>query len=47
MTETIWALVKAYGVGRNRSSLVVCIPKEVREALGIKAHTMLRVKIDE
>ena len=45
MTEQIVDLVKTYLVGR--SSLVVSIPKEVRETLGIKAHQKLHVKIDE
>lgn len=47
MTEQVFDLVKAYPVGRNLNSLVVSIPKEVREALGIKAHQMLHVIIDE
>ena len=47
MTEQLIDLVKAYPVGRNQSSLVVSIPKEIREALGIKAHQKLHVKTDE
>ncbi len=47
MNEQIVDLVKAYPVGRNSASLVVGIPKEAREALGIKAHQKLHVKIDE
>ncbi len=46
-TERLVALVKPYSVGRNHGSLVVGIPKEAREALGIKAHQKLHVKIDE
>lgn len=45
MTEQLIDLVKPYTVGN--SSLVVLIPKEVREALGIKAKQKLHVKIDE
>lgn len=45
--EQLVDLVKAYSVGRNQNSLVVSIPKEVREALGIKAQQKLQVKIDE
>ena len=44
-TEQLIDLVKPYTVGN--SSLVVLIPKEVREALGIKAKQKLHVKIDE
>jgi len=47
MTETIVDLVKPYLVGRNQGSLVVSIPKAVREALGIKAKQKLHVKTDE
>jgi antitoxin component of MazEF toxin-antitoxin module len=47
MTEQLVDLVKTYSVGRNQSSLVVSIPKEVREALGIKAQQKLHVKIDD
>ena len=47
MTEQIIDLVKTYPVGRNKSSLVVIIPKEAREALDIKAHQKFHVKIDE
>lgn len=46
MTEKIIDLVKAYTVGR-KNSLVVSIPKEVRETLGIHAQQKLHVKIDE
>ena len=45
--EHLVDLVKAYSVGRNQNSLVVSIPKEVRETLGIKAHQKLHVKIDD
>lgn len=45
--EHLVDLVKAYSVGRNQNSLVVSIPKEVRETLGIKAQQKLHVKIDE
>jgi len=47
MTEEIVDLVKTYSVGRDRRSLVVLIPKEVRETLGFKAKQKLYVKIDE
>jgi len=47
MNEQIVDLVKPYRVGRNQETLVVLIPKDVREALGIKAHMMLHVKTDE
>jgi len=46
-TERLVDLVKPYSVGRNYGSLVVGIPKEAREALGIKAHQKLYVKIDD
>ena len=45
--ERLVALVKPYLVGRNQSSLVVGIPKEARENLGINAHQKLYVKTDE
>ena len=47
MTEQLIDLVKPYTVGNKRSSLVVLIPKEAREILGIKAHQKLHVKIDD
>ena len=47
MTEQLIDLVKPYSVGNKQSSLVVLIPKEAREILGIKAHQKLYVKIDE
>jgi len=46
-TERLVDLVKTYPVGRNHGSLVVSIPKDAREALGIKAHQKFHVKIDE
>jgi len=45
MTEQLIDLVRPYTVGN--SSLVVSIPKKVREVLGIKAQQKLHVKIDE
>lgn len=47
MTEKLIALVKPYLVGGKKGSLVVSIPKEAREILGIKAHQKFHVKIDE
>ncbi len=47
MTEQLIDLVKPYLVGRNQGSLVVSIPKEVREILGINAQQKLHVKIDD
>ena len=47
MNEQIVDLVKPYRVGRHQQTLVVLIPKAVREALGIRAHQMLHVKTDE
>ena len=47
MTEQIIDLVKAYPVGKNKNSLVVSIPKEVREILRIEAYQKLHVKTDE
>lgn len=47
MTEQLVSLVKPYLVGKNQSSLVVSIPKEVRETLGINASQKLYVKTDE
>jgi len=47
MTEQIFGLVKTYSVGRKQKSMVVLIPKEVRDILGFKAKQMLHVKIDE
>lgn len=46
MSEEIVALVKPYAVGRSPDSIVVVIPKEVRERLNIKAGIRLHVKID-
>ncbi|MBA7626012.1 hypothetical protein ES703_33446 [subsurface metagenome] len=45
--EQLVDLVKAYSVGRNQNSLVVSIPKEIREILGIKAQQKLHVKTDD
>ena len=45
--EHLVDLVKTYSVGRNQNSLVVSIPKEIREALGIKAHQKFHVKTDD
>ncbi|GAG77833.1 unnamed protein product [marine sediment metagenome] len=47
MTEKIVDLVKPYLVGMNHGSMVVSIPKEAREALGIKAQQRLHVKTDD
>ena len=46
MSEEIISLVKPYAVGRSPDSLVVVIPKEVRDRLGIKLGVRLHVKID-
>jgi len=45
--ERLVDLVKTYSVGRNQNSLVVSIPKEIREILGINAQQKLHVKIDD
>ena len=44
--EEIYALVRPYSVGRSPDSIVVVIPKEVREKLNIKPGIRLHVKID-
>lgn len=47
MTEQLFDMVRAYPVGRKGNSLVVVIPKEVRELLKIGAQQKLHVKVDE
>ena len=44
---TITPTVKAYSVGNKAKTIVLAIPKPVREALGIKEGTEFRVKIDD
>lgn len=44
--EKIWATVGPYYVGRPNSSLVVVIPKAVRESLNITKGMRLLVKSD-
>ncbi len=45
--ERLVDLVKTYSVGRNQNSLVVSIPMEARETLGIKAQQKFHVKTDD
>lgn len=46
MNEKTWDIVKAYEVGRP-DSLVVVIPKEVRENVGVGKGSKFVVKTDK
>lgn len=45
--EEIIGIVKSYPVGRSPGSLVVVIPKEIRERLKIRPREKFYVKIDD
>ncbi len=45
--EEIIGIVKSYPVGRSPDSLVVVIPKEIRERLKIRSREKFHVKIDD
>lgn len=46
MGEEIFDIVRAYMTGRDRNSMAVTIPKEVRETLEIEDHEKFFVKSD-
>jgi bifunctional DNA-binding transcriptional regulator/antitoxin component of YhaV-PrlF toxin-antitoxin module len=45
--EEIIGVVKPYPVGRHPDSLVIVIPKEIRERLRIRSREKFHVKIDD